>query len=99
MAQQHQIGSHRTNIFQGDGYTCVKYHNTNVVKFNDNKIVLNSGGWWTPTTKNRMNQTSNQFGLGFRVFQKDFVWFVDYQGATIKFGKYNMILSRKDGDK
>lgn len=85
MSQQHQIGAHKTNIFQNDGYTCIRYHRTNVVKFNNNEIILNSGGWWTSTTKTRMNQASNQFGLGFRVFQKNFAWFVDFQGQTIDF--------------
>ena len=72
------VGSHKTTIYHEGNHTCVKYHATDVVKFNDNEIILNSGGWHTNTTKMRMNQTSRQFGLRFNVYQKDFEWFVDY---------------------
>ena len=32
-----------------------------------------------------MNQTSNQFDLGFKVYQKNFDWFGDYKGKTYDF--------------
>ena len=81
MSRQDQIGKHATSIYTDNGYTCIKYHATDVVKFNSEKIILNSNGWQTTTTKTRMNQTSNQFGLGFYVSQKDFEWFVHHNGA------------------
>ena len=56
--------------------TSVVYHNTAVVQFNNDKIILNSGGWDTRTTKTRMNQASNQYGLRFSVYQVDFAWYV-----------------------
>ena len=59
--------------------TAVRYHDTNVVAFNDDFIILNTGGWNTPTTKTRMNQTSRQFNLVFHVFQRDYQWFVSYK--------------------
>ena len=60
---------------------CVKYHNTNgavVEKFYDGtvSVALNTGGFDTATTKRRMNETSEQFDLGFKVFAKDENWFV-----------------------
>ena len=55
----------------------------------DNKkgeVTLNTGGWLTPTTKVRMNQTANAYGLGFNVYQKDFNWFVEKaNGQVIEF--------------
>ena len=80
MSQLQTIGSHKTTVATDDGFTRVTYHQTAVVKFNHNEIILNSGGWETVTTKSRMNQTSNQFDLGFNVYQKDFEWFVNYNG-------------------
>lgn len=62
------------------------YHDTEVVLFDADTIILDHGGWRTSTTKTRMNQTATQYGLGFRVFQKDFDWFVSYRGLTVKFG-------------
>lgn len=59
MSGQDKIGSHKTKVFTDDeGYTNVVYHETAVVKFNAEKIILNSGGWRTNTTKLRMNQAS-----------------------------------------
>jgi len=85
MAQTYKLGTHKTSVFTEGGWTKVAFHNTVVVKFNRNKIVLDSGKWFTPTTKTRMNQASHQYGLGFTVFQKDFEWFVDYKGKVIPF--------------
>ncbi len=68
MAQQHKVGAHKTRIYTDDtGYTCVLYHSTNVVKYNNDYIILNTGGYYSNTTKLRMNQASNQCGLGYRV--------------------------------
>lgn len=85
MAQQYKVGTHKTNIVNLEGLTSVVYHNTAVVQFNDKKIILNSGGWETATTKSRMNQTSNQYNLGFDVYQVNFTWYVNYKDDVIPF--------------
>lgn len=61
-----------------DKTTTVTYHNTAVVvvDWEKRRVILNSGGWRTPTTKLRMNQAANEFGLPYHVFQKDHNWFV-----------------------
>lgn len=63
----------------------ITYWNTDVVRFSDDKIVLNSGGYRTATTKLRMNQASNQYGLGYYVAQIKGVWFVEYRGKQYVF--------------
>jgi len=86
MSQTRLIGRHATSVYNDGEYQCVKYHSTDVVKFNNKRVIINSGGWMTNTTKTRMNQASNQFGLGFQVYQKDFSWFVTLpNGETIPF--------------
>ena len=83
MPQMQTVSKNNTVIYKGhDNMIVVKLHQTEVVRFNDKKIILNSGGWQTVTTKTRMNQASNQFGLGYYVYQKDHEWFVDYNGCT-----------------
>ena len=77
MAQQRTVGSHKTVVFTQGGVTRVVYQSTAVVEFSDLIITLNTGGWFTSTTKTRMNQASNQFELGFRVYQKKGQWFVN----------------------
>ena len=93
MAQQSKIGKGSTTIKTVNGKTSVTYHSTAVVTFDQNLIVLNSGGWFTSSTKNRMNQASNQFDLGFNVFQKDFAWYVGYKGEVMEF-RNGMTLKR-----
>jgi hypothetical protein len=97
MSQQQQIGRVATTIRTVDGYTEVVYHKTAVVKFNEDKIILNHGGWMTATTKTRMNQASNQFGLGFQVYSRDFNWYASFNGSDreIPFEDGIVILKRK----
>lgn len=88
MPQTQKIGRGNTTVFKDntDGMTKVILYSTPVVAFNGQKIVLDSGGWLTSTTKNRMNQTANQFALGFYVFQKKRQWFVKTpSGQTVEF--------------
>ncbi len=97
MGKLNQIGRIATvitsRVENDKAYTVVTYHSTDVVKFNEKKIILNNGGWRTNTTKNRINQTSNQFNLGYNVFQKDFEWFIEYNGKVIPF-ENNITLKR-----
>lgn len=85
MSQQHKVGTHETTIASDVTHTVITYHRTQVVRYNSQEIILNSGGWRTSTTKTRMNQASNQFNLEYYVFQRDYEWFVDYQGEEIPF--------------
>jgi hypothetical protein len=96
MSQTQTIGTHKTAVYSDGEYQVVKYHYTPVVKFNRHEIVLDTGGWATVTTKLRMNQASNQYDLGYQVYQKNYDWFVDYKGETIKFKGEGIILTRND---
>lgn len=89
MAQTQRVSGVATSIRREGNDMCVRYHNTDVVRFDDARlhIILNTGGWRTATTKTRMNQTSNQFGLGYGVYQKKGDWFVQYRGQIIPFDK------------
>ena len=85
MTQMNKVGKVATKVINNNFYTRVIYHDTEVIKFNDETIVLDSGGWETFTTKVRMNQASNEYNLGFQVYQRKFQWFVDFKGQTIPF--------------
>ena len=73
-----------TKVIQSSGSIIVSYHNTHVVTAkrvgNQWRVTLNTGGWRTNTTKTRMNQASNQYGLGFQVYQSKGAWFVRLGG-------------------
>jgi hypothetical protein len=93
MSQQYRLGTVHTTVSTINGITNVTYHNTVVVSFNAKKIILNNGGWQTATTKTRMNQSSNQFDLGYTVTQENYNWFVMYNGKKRPF-ENGMILDR-----
>lgn len=74
--------------------TRVKYHDTCVVEFNKDWILLRTGGWRTPTTKARMNHASREFDLGFSVFQKNNSWYVEYNGEVVRMSGENLTIQR-----
>jgi len=94
MAQQHRIGTHRTTVAHVNGALVVTYHETPVVTVTREMITLDTGGFETATTKTRMNQASNQFDLGFKVFQKNFNWFVKFKDRIQQFHTDIIELSR-----
>ena len=97
MSRSNQVGSHKTSIFTDEfGYTNIVYHSTQVVRFNDKEIILNTGGFKTSTTKTRMNQASMQFRLGFRVYQRKYEWYIAYMGETYEYDtSKRMVLNRE----
>lgn len=94
MPRMDRLSSYKTVVFHDDGKMKVIYHSTAIVTWDENSIVLNTGGWRTATTKNKMNQASNQYGIGFSVYQKNGNWFVDYKGQTIPYDNDDLILRR-----
>ena len=58
---------------RGAGNIAIKYHNTDIVVYRpDGTIVVNSGGWHTPTTKDRINRYA-----GLRIWQSKSIWYID----------------------
>jgi hypothetical protein len=87
MSQQSKIGKHATKVTKDGTTSTVRYWSTDVVTVNwDTGIItLNTGGWWTTTTKLRMNQASREWGLGYQVYQANFDWFVSIDGEDYNY--------------
>lgn len=68
------------------GIGVVKLYGTEIVTWDEEYITLDTGGWKTDMTMQRMNQASQEFNLGFSVYQKDYLWYVEYQGHTVVYG-------------
>ena len=62
---------------------------TAVVTWDDKIIVLDTGGWKTKSTRLRMNQVSEVYNLNYRIWQKDWVWYVDWKGRTLEWLPYD----------
>ena len=64
-----------------------RLYNTVIVDFNHDSegrtVTLNTGGWKTNHTKNYMNDFLKRFG--FKVYQKDFVWYVMGREVSLMF--------------
>ena len=70
-------------------------HRTAIAVWDDKNqaLKLNTGGWYSVTTKSRLNAILDQLITGARVFQRDFNWFLSYNNQTHDFMD-GMILSQ-----
>lgn len=59
-------------VVRDDGGFGIRLHDTEVVIHYKDKIVLDTGGWYTVTTKARMNEYAPH-----KIYQSNFNWFVD----------------------
>lgn len=95
MPRMDRLSNYQTTIAARNGNTCITYVSTVIVEFDHENIILRTGGYRTVTTKRKMNQAARQFGLGYRVFQHDFEWFVrrpdggdmPFDGDTMQFAR------------
>lgn len=74
-----------TIVLNEDGTIKVKLYDTNILQFDELTVRLNSDGFKTKTTKDRINKASELYHLGLKVFQKSNEWLIDYQGDIIPF--------------
>jgi hypothetical protein len=83
MSRNDKLSKYRTSWETGIHGGSVTYVNTKIVSWDGSKnITLNSGGWQTVTTKRKMVQAANQFGLGYSVYQHKGEWFVCVFGRS-----------------
>ena len=76
-----KVGNNTYAEILSDGSVGIMLHSTYVVKIHeDNTYTLNSGGWQTLTTKDRINQYSPKY-----VYQKNFEWFVKINDKSYPF--------------
>lgn len=79
-------GVETTTATDRDGALVGYYRGTPVARLAGDVVTLNTGGWFSRTTKVRMNQFSHHFtGHAFGVYQKKGQWFVDVNGNTLQF--------------
>ena len=84
MGQMQKVSRNNTQVIKG-ARMAVVLHGTTVVSWDETTVTLNSGGWRTVTTKARMNQASNEYGLGYTVWQDRGKWYVNHGGTITPF--------------
>lgn len=78
--------THRITITDEDEQACsaVMFHRTVIVESLGNGIYrLNSGGYRTSTTKQRLNALL--YGFGVSIYQRNFEWFVSTPNGELLF--------------
>jgi hypothetical protein len=61
---------------------CLVFHKTIILSFYENKILYNTGGYFTNSTKDRLNR----FGLqSIKIYKQDFSWYFTYRGKQMVF--------------
>jgi len=81
-----KIDNNTIEYLQNNGTKVIRLHQTDIITFKNGVVILNSGGWRTPTTRNRINKYS-----GIHVNQLKGQWFIGeylfYDGMKFKDGK------------
>lgn len=70
------------NVTNLGGKTIAQLYNTVIFQESNNIVTLNSGGFKTNHTKNCMNDLLPE---GFKVFQKNYVWYIKTPAKTVEF--------------
>jgi hypothetical protein len=62
----------------------IYYHDTAIATiFDDGRLKIDNGGWWSKTTKNRINAILSALGLPFFIRQVQWEWYLeDDSGIT-----------------
>ena len=79
MTQMDKVGKHMTKITTNkEGGKVVTYRGCPVFSEypKQGKVVLDTCGYRTLTTKTRINQAANQFGIPIHIFQKKGMFYV-----------------------
>jgi len=75
-----------TEVVACSNVSDVYLHGNLIARIGETWIELFDGGWQSVTTKSRLNAILSEFGIaGECVFQKNFNWFVNYNGSPIPF--------------
>jgi len=105
--KSHFIANNTLKIHYKDGSEAIRLHDTDILTFKEDKIILSSGGWQTVTTKARINEFCPI--NGFNLYQEKGQWFINigprdkgqtyvyYDGIT--FDQTGRLLSEAKKDK
>lgn len=70
------IGNNTLRIIYKDGTEAIRFHSTDILSEKDGVVTLNSGGWKTATTKDRINSFLRHFDVPFYIQQRNHQWFI-----------------------
>ena len=70
----------------GQREVIIKLHGNHIATVLNDTMLLFDGGWQSNTTKSRLNALCYEFATGYKVFQKNWDWFVaDFHNNAVDF--------------
>lgn len=86
ITQERDWKKDNTEVITCSNVTDVFLHGNLIARIGETWMELFDGGWQSNTTKSRLNALLQAHGCdGEYIFQKNFEWFINYQGSTIPF--------------
>lgn len=75
------IANNTVEYYRKDGTRVVRFHNVDVVEEKDGIMTLFSGGFRTPTTKERISSQVRKYG--WSVWSEDRIWYLGRSGYSL----------------
>lgn len=73
--------ANNTYLFKDDEIFRIRFHATDIVRiYNDGLYLIDNGGWFTPTTKNRINSYAP-----INIYTRKGHWFYEKEGQEEEF--------------
>lgn len=76
-----------SGAIQGVNTTIARLYDTNIVTIEDigdkKLLTLNSGGWKTKHTKKCINVLFTLYNLPYKLYQKDFTWYLTNNNGEV----------------
>lgn len=69
--RKHKKLANNTYARLEDDKVIIKLHDTDIITYTPRKVILNTGGWFTVTTKERLNSFSP-----FHIYQDNSIWYI-----------------------
>lgn len=75
-----KVGNSRVTVDSETGIVEYRLHGNCIAQIVGNELRLSNCGWASATTKERLNAILATLDLPYRVFQKQFEWFISGNG-------------------
>ena len=72
LVKSKKVGNNTFEVVYKNGDRAIRLHKTDILTFTPNRVILNTNGWETVTTKARINQYMPN---GY-VYQRKYKWYV-----------------------
>jgi hypothetical protein len=76
------VANNTVEYWNGKRERIIRLHKTDILRFTPDKLIINSGGWKTPTTRERINAFSPGW---LHLHQKRSLWYISTGVATSSF--------------